>query len=331
MRLKELLTESRMEQVKVSAHKKRLYFDLDRLKRDMKSSIAMKETDIETLKEYFGKMDDMLSERAKKKENIRNYAERGKESIYEIADKSLAFFKKKLVEEVCDNIESYRGTDFKDYVEQNMPRLVKRNLETWCGVYSAHLDEALSALERELARGLSYYFNQQVKLIAEGIGGLKSNKTIFSVEAEDISNVNLKAGAIVAAGSLGLLALVGGAVMPLISLAALPFLRDKMLKERLAAAKAEVLPTAKTQVVKAVTLLGQEVHKYIDTRIENIISNAEYAYEHILLDMRKKIEAEIKLKQESKSEAENEIRSLSKGTEEIEGFIRKINKGEELK
>ena len=316
-RLQELLTEGRMEQTKVNAHRERLYFLIDRLMRDMDSSRMMKQADADTLQKYCTKLDSMLAEREHKKGNIRNYAERGKESIYEIADKSLLFFQNKLSEEVCDRIEAFRGADFKEYVERDIPRMVKKNIESWSGLYGSHLDEALFAVENELARGLSYYFNQQVRLVAEGEGGLKSSKAIFSLEATDISNVNLQAGAIAAVGSLGLLAIVGGVAMPLISLAALPFLREKMLKEKLAAAKEEVIPSAKAQIVKAIALLRQEVHKYIDQRIENIISNTEYAYEHILLKMRQDAEKEILLKQEVKSETQREIRMLVQGMEEI--------------
>ena len=325
-RLQELLTEGRMEQTKVTAHRKRLYFLLDKLGRNMDSSKMMKQADADTLQQYCDKLDAMLAERGQKKDNIRNYAEHGKESIYEMADKSLAFFQNKLSEEVCDNIEAFRGTDFKEYVEQSIPRMVKKNIEGWSGLYGSHLDEALSALENELARGLSYYFNQQVRLVAEGIGGLKSSKAMFSLEAADISNVNLQAGAIAAVGSLGLLAVVGGVAMPLISLAALPFLREKMLKEKLAAAKEEVIPAAKAQIVKAVALLRQEVHKYIEQRTEIIISNTEYAYEHILLKMKQDAEKEIFSKQEAKSEAQQEISLLLQGMEEIDRWKGQLSK-----
>lgn len=67
-------------------------------------------------------------------------------------------------------------------------------------------------------------------------------------------------------------------------------------------------------------MLRQEVHKYIDQRIENIISNTEYAYEHILLKMRQDAEKEILLKQEVKSETQREIRMLVQGIEEIVGW-----------
>lgn len=327
-RLQELLTEGHREQTKVTAYRKRLYFLIDKLGRDLDSSKMMKQADVDTLQQYCDKLDAMLAERKQKKNNIRNYAEQGKESIYEMADKSLAFFQNKLSEEVCDNIEAFRGTDFKEYVEQSIPRMVKKNIEGWSGLYGHHLDEAMSALENELARGLSYYFNQQVRLVAEGIGGLKSSKAMFNLEAADISNVNLQAGAIAAVGSLGLLAVVGGVAMPLVSLAALPFLREKMLKEKLAAAKEEVIPAAKAQIVKAVSLLRQEVHKYIDQRTENIISNTEYAYEHILLNMRQEAEKEIFSKQETKSETQQEIRLLLQGMEEIDcwkGYLSKFD------
>lgn len=325
-RLHELLTEGYMEQTKVIAHRKRLYFLLDRLLRDMDSSVMMKQADTETLQQYCDKLDEMLAERANKKNNIRRYAECGKEIIYEMADKSLSFFQGKLLDEVCDNIEAFRGTDFKEYVEQNIPRMVKKNIESWSGLYGPHLDEALSAMENELARGLSYYFNQQVKLVTDGIGGLKSSKPIFKIEATDISSVNLQAGAIAAVGSLGLLAVVGGVAMPLISLAALPFLREKMLKEKLATAKEEVLPATKKQIIAAVDLLRNEVHKYIDQRTEMIVSNTEYAYEHILLELKQDAEREVSLKQEAKYEAEQEIILLTQGMEEIKNWKEEISK-----
>ena len=75
-------------------------------------------------------------------------------------------------------------------------------------------------------------------------------------------------------------------------------------------------------------MLRQEVHKYIDQRAENIISNTEYAYEHILLKMRQDAENEILLKQEAKSDAQQEIRFLMQGMEEVGKWKEQLSKCE---
>ena len=90
-----------------------------------------------------------------------------------MADKSLVFFQRRLTESVTDNVNFYKGSDFKEYVESRISRMVQREMENWVASYSPHVDQLLRAMEQEISRGLTYHFNQSIRVETTG-GELKT-------------------------------------------------------------------------------------------------------------------------------------------------------------
>ena len=228
-----------------------------------------------------------------------------------MTDKSLRFFYKRLEERIIDDVQFYKGLDFKDYVEQRVSKAIQRELENWLMSYAPNIDVLLRTVEKEIARGISYRFNQKIALNANfgnkpGVGGYG-----VSVTALDVSNATVKAGALTAGGA-GLLMLIGGPVlMPFISMAAFPFLQRRFLEDQLATAKEQVIPSIQEQLSDCVFRMQQELHKYIDEKSTTIIKNSEYAYDTVLEDLRARIDAEIDEKKHLSNDLGGEIAKLS--------------------
>ena len=146
-----------------------------------------------------------------------------------MVNKSLRFFHHRTEETIVENIEMYKGTDFKEYVERRISRMMQREMETWVANYSPQIEHLLVALEREISRGLSYRFNQKVKIEAVSNDNMQYPGVFnFDLSAKDVSHTNIQAGAI-AAGGAGLMMLIGTPIlMPFISMAAFPFLQRQM-------------------------------------------------------------------------------------------------------
>ena len=309
-RLIDILQYGDLEKRKVISYNYRLQIILKQLIKFIESYKAIKESDRESLQKACDALLEIQEQRENNKKNIRAYAEKQKATIYAMTDKSIRYFQRKLTEEIMDSIQSYNGADFKEFVEHKIARSIKNNFENWVRNYTPYVDTALSKMGQELANGLSWYLKKKIQILTNRDGELKITRDIMNVEAEDVSIVNLQAGVAAAVGAVGLLAVLGSVVMPFVSMAALPYIRQKMLKEKLQTAKINVIPVVQQQIAEGINRLQYETHKYIDRQTENIIMNTEYAYQNILNQMQENINKECAERKKKKSNTEYELRKI---------------------
>lgn len=310
-----------VEAEKIKRYKIRLKNILFELYGKLENERAIKSAGIDKLKEVKHELDNLLSQYESSKGNIAEYVNNEKKNIRAMVDKSLHYFYNRLEENVVDNIALYKGLDFKEYVEQRISRTLQREMEGWVAAYSPHIEQLLKTLERELARGISYKFHQKVRLAANVPGNIQQNRFIFNLSAVDVSDSTIKAGAI-AAGGAGLMMMIGGPVlMPFISMAAFPFLQKKLLEQKLAKAKDEVIPAVQEQMAQAIYNLKMAIYDYIEQRTAIIIGNTESAYEKILFDLKRDIEAQIKEKDSNSTELLSEVNRISKNITELKAYM----------
>lgn len=285
---------------------------------------ALKTADVDKLREAKQNLQDMLHEQQANKEHIRSYAEAEKKNIYAMADKSLQYFYKGFEERIIDDVQFYKGLDFKEHVEQRISKNIQRGLENWVACYAPNVDILLRTLEKEIARGISYRFNQKLSLNANFGGQLRGDMYGFNITAMDVSNSSVKAGAI-AAGGAGLMMLIGGPVlMPFISMAAFPFLQRKFLESQLASAKEQVIPAIQEQMAEYILNLREHIHKYIDEKCAVIVKNSEYAYDDILASVETRIDEEIRSKENAGSDLAAEVQRLTAHIDEVQKYLQKL-------
>ena len=173
-----------------------------------------------------------------------------------------------------------------------------------------------------MSRGLSYRFNQKVKIEA-AMGDSLRNPGLYNFElsAEDVSHTNIQAGAI-AAGGAGLMRLIGTPIlMPFISMAAFPFLQRQMLETKLRDAKAKIIPEVQEQFASTIIKLQNRLYSYIDTRAQAIASNTESGFEILLQNMRERIEAEVSDKEKAGHNLMEDLEVLNKQISELNDFL----------
>ncbi len=273
--------------------------------------------DKESIQKLLNELDEMLKEHQHNKKNIEVYVSRRKEEINVMVAKSLQYFNGRLNENIMDMVKDYRGADFKIFMENKITKRIQKQLEAWVGMYTSHINNLLQSLENELSYGLSYYFQQRIKVAADLGQDVRISKAELSINAMDISNASVQAGIVAAAGGIALMATVGGLVMPVIGFAATPFLKDYFLDKKLAEAKKAAIPEVDVQLAKAIQQLQIEVFKYIDNRIAGIQQNTEYAYEQILLDLKEKYQQQMDNQQDSKLQVEKKLEILNVEAKEI--------------
>lgn len=317
----DLTFNGNVEAEKIRRYKIRLKNILFGVYYQLENERAIKSAGIDKLKEVKQELDNLLSQYESSKGNIAEYVNNEKKNIRAMVNKSLHYFYNRLEENVVDNIALYKGLDFKEYVEQRISRTLQREMEGWVAAYSPHIEQLLKTLERELARGISYKFHQKVRLAANVPGNIQQNRFVFNLSAVDVSDSTIKAGAI-AAGGAGLMMMIGGPVlMPFISMAAFPFLQKKLLEQKLAKAKDEVIPAVQEQMAQAIYNLKMAIYDYIEQRTAIIIGNTESAYEKILFDLKRDIEAQIKEKDSNSSELLIEVNRINKDITELKAYM----------
>lgn len=279
--------------------------------------IFLAETDIVNLQKISDELNEIIQDKSKNQEKISEYIEDAEKTMLMMTDKSLKLFSDKLQEGIATYIQDYSRDDFKIFVEEKITKQVQKEIETWIGIYTPNVNQLMKKLEKELALGISYYFNRRV-MISSNLGmELRGNKVLFSLEAEDISNVNLKTGLVAAAGSITLMSVVGSAIMPVLSLAAIPYLRNHFKQQKLNEAKIAIMPEVESQIAKAMLQLQYEVHEYIKQKCEIIKANTEIAFYNVLDDFKNKINKEIEDNRNNSNLKQNEIFYLKKQKTDI--------------
>lgn len=323
-KLSVMLMSGHVEIGKVEGYRSRLSWLLSALGRELDGEYRMRSASAEELSSAVDVLEQLLAEKAGQSEKLAAYVEAAKSRIYAMADKSVQYFHGKMRENVVSLVEEYRNQDFKRFVETVIPQQIKRNIEGWLVTYVPHVDELLVVMEQELAQGLSRHFEQQVKLRAEKNGAMERAKLDLQLEAADLSQTGLQAGAITTAGAIAVTLAFSPLLVPLLTMWGRSKLFENLLAKKLEAAKAEVVPQLEGELSKAIMTLREQVHGYIDQRAMGILKNTEYAYAALLEDMRGRGEAQMEEKYQAESKIQAELAGLKKNMQEIQGYLEKL-------
>lgn len=249
--------------------------------------------------------------------HIEEYAAQTEQHILQMTEKSLKFFYDKLHEEVVELVMEYGGQDFKMFVERRLQRNVQREIDNWIAMYSPRIEQLISKMKIELAQGLSRYFNQQVNAgKVSGQMGLAGSYGI-RLESMDISNTDVKAGALAALGGIGLTLMAGSALMPFVSFAAMPLIRRQMLEHDLEKARAVLIPDLEEQLIGCFVQLLADVQVRIHELVGCAMAEVMECYRMLLEEQRMRLDDEIERKkhderavQQKQTELEEQLQNL---------------------
>ena len=253
---------------------------------------------------------------------IEAYVAQSEQEILKIIEKSLTFFHDKLHEEVMEMVMEYRGQDFKKFVEGRLQRNVEREIENWIALYSPRIEQLIAKMKGELAQGIARKFRKQVIMrdgqsLQQGLAGHYS----VQIESMDISNTDVKAGAIAALGGIGLTLVAGSALMPFVSFAAMPLIRRQMLEVSLEKARAELIPDLEEQLRTCFLNLLGDVNARVHEIIQGAIAEVMGQYRQILQDYRTGIETEIEDKQRDKADVQRKQTQLEEDLQDLKTMM----------
>lgn len=290
----------------------------------MEMQVALNQAGIDELVLAEQALLEEMNGKEKHRNSIDSYATSIQDAIFAICDKSIQTFDNKLREDIMEQIDLYQGSDFKDFIEIHIARRIQKNVENWLVVYTPQINTLIKTLEQEIAMGLQQEFNQRIQLKANSHGELKPLVKSLQLSVMDISNAGLQAGAIAAVGGIGLLAIAGSTIMPLISFAALPYLRSYFHKKKLNEAKQEVKTLINQQLNKVRHQLLKDVHEYVVGQCQMVKKNTDCAYGILLEQLRQEISMQIKEKQSVCADKNLRIENLRKDIANVKNIIASV-------
>lgn len=326
-KIKGAISESEVAFEKIRRYKFRLVSLLDSLNRELNNKIVLSNSGVNELEMVLEKIDKMMEDEKLRKERVNSYIKREEEKILAMIKKSLDYFYSNLKEEINDLVDSYKGVDFKDYIEKHMVNLIKKNMKRWVNTYYVYIDTLLSKLEKEVAVGLATYFKTKV-ILSDNIGIENcevNNNYLISIEAEDISSVTTQAG-LISAGAAGVLTLIGGPILlPFVGMAAFPLLQKKMLESKLNEAKVMVKPQINEALNESINSLSNETIKYVLKKVDSTINRTEEAYNELFKEIKGKIENTIIDKSNEKENIHGNINYLKNKLINVEKLKEEVN------
>lgn len=317
--IQDILLGGTVSTEKIKRYKQRIDDVVQSIQKKMQRQIDLQVLSKEELQQTMERLQGIIGTYEKDKASIDAYVDRETKTILAMTDKSLICFHQKLKERIEDQVNFYNGTDFKEFIETQITKDLKRNMEAWVDAYSENINQLLINMEHSLAQGLAGYFNTQINLHSGFQTGMTTNKKFtFQLDAQDVSGATLQAGAI-SAGGAGLIMLIGGPVMlPFIGFLAYPLLQKKFLKDKLREAKSMILPVINETLIKSMCVLQDEVHKSIEERAACIGENTNVAYMSLLDKMSQQINDSLKEKEHQGDVIEHEINMLCDYIDELQ-------------
>lgn len=325
--IKSLINNGSQATEKIKNYKNRALRLINSVEKEIQTLIQLENTSLNELNEELNKINQIIKDEERRKISINNYVSNQQQEMIAIVTKSVYYFGEELRREIEDQFDSYKGNDFKDYIERHVPKAVDRQIKAWMKQYLVYINKMFQMLENELTIGMARHFNTSIKGLSlkRNIDDLRNtNIGTVSIEAEDISKTGVVAGAIGGGTAILFTALGLGMLMPLISMAGVPILGRKMTDRKLIEVKEKVKPELNNSMEAIINNLSNVMNDYVLNSTNKIMNACEERYDEIIISVKKKIQKEIEGKENLKNRSEVRYNELSKFLKEIGEFKKLI-------
>jgi hypothetical protein len=266
-------------------------------------------------------LDEAAAEKTVRKQRMQLWCRERENELRKMTRKSLAGFTDGLLEEVRDQLAAYNGPDLNNIIEHQVTKLVRTRFRNWIDAHGRQIDGFLQRISEKCAVSIARLFEQRVWRLGHRSLDLSQivdvRPAFASIEQKGAS---LHAG-LLGGGIMGALTLAGAPFFgPMIGLAAVPVLRDKLHKHYLDEAKAAALPIIQTGLEKAVTSFEENLNAQLQQEVRWILTKAEEWFEQFVLGYRRELQRTMEARQGDKAQLDQRASELASLLEEIEKF-----------
>lgn len=319
--LTQMLSKGSVEATKIASYRHKYEVLLQYIARKISEDITLQSLSLQELDCVDKNLQTLLDSKGNVRERVSLYVDSMRTAILGMAQKSIKCFQEKLITNVHEDVDSFKGTELDEFVNKTLARYIKREYETWITAYTPQVQILLKKLQEEIALGLMESFENTVNLDTY-VNEFQTQKTeVASFSVDDIGVVDKKS---LVAG-LGIAGVVGVVLAgtPLVLMGAMAgySLRDKikerLLKSKLDSAKADILPQLDATIIEGVNKIFDELTAYIDQQCHSIEFAANESYEELLQAYREKIACQIQANGAQSNQTKQELDSLKKWYNEL--------------
>ena len=124
----------------------------------------MLETDCTSLSTQLDNVVSLKESLVQKNRVIEEYVENELRVLLSMIDKSLDKFREDLIEDIDYELDRYMGTEFKKFIERDIPHIIKKRTDAWLTSNERNIEHFFRKLENKLSHCLSDLFNRRVFL-----------------------------------------------------------------------------------------------------------------------------------------------------------------------
>ncbi|WP_368503163.1 dynamin family protein [Alkalihalophilus sp. As8PL] len=288
---------------------------------ELESVKALQNDSIKGLKAQMAEMELFLDERKKVENQIQQYVNEREEEISFIILKSANYFGEQLRKDLQTKIDLFQGNDIKVLVESQLPLTIKSQFEQWVNQYSDYIHELLRKLEVELSKGLAKTFQQSIRLKNhfEHYSYASSTPLIES----KTGNASVKAGLAVGGVSTLALLLGGPFLIPIVGMAGLPYLQQRIAEKQLESVKPELSIAIDGHLDLILNDFKFHLQQYISRSIHDIKQQTMAEFDQQLLQLKAKIDSAIQDKVQEQEIEQNVLNSMNELIAKIQEYIEK--------
>lgn len=284
---------------KLQFFERRLQVLLDEARQDVDRVEQLRAASLAELELAKSQLNRFEQDKVHYEDGLKQYLQQRQTEISEMTQKSVDYLFRELSGRVRDTIELYEGPKLDSYVEKQVPYMVKSQVRAWVNQYLPKVDILLLKLQREVSRGLSKLCQQQLDVFPTRYSdseGLQIGDVEFSLSHQTMDPA-LKTGLLVGGAAVLVTLLSGGLLVPVLSMAGLPFLNKKMAEKKLEETKQAILPQVDDEIRRVTDELGQSMVQMIADEIAHMKKRALLQLEEYVRSYERSLETEIQQRQ----------------------------------
>ena len=320
-RLTQMLSKGDVETEKVESYNHKYQILLQHIAHIMSEDIALQSLSVKELEVIAKNIQSLLDAKSEVKEKISLYVDSMRTVILGMTQKSIKCFQNKLITNVHEDVDSFKGTELNEYVNKTLARYIKREYENWIATYTPQVQILLKKLLDEIEIGLMESFEETVHLNTY-VNEFQVNDTnIADLQIGDMDSLYKKN----IMARLGILSIVGLVV------ASTPFtlvgsmvgnelgdkFKNRLFKGKLESVKKELLPQLEAAIIEGINKIFEDLESYIVQQCQDIEVSSNEAYETLLEAYQEKTQHQLKINEDQSEQARTSLDDLKKQYNEL--------------
>lgn len=320
----ELADFSSRESVRQRRLLHRLGMSTNEFRADIEQALHLANQDVATLQAELATIDAAIATKGERKQRLDLWLEDRRAEILAMVRKSLRHFQDEVSDHIIETVEDYKATDFKVYIEEKVPQRIKKFCKVWIEGHTGPMNTLLDQLDARIITALGEEFESHIPRLRAQRPLKFDGSNALHLHTSDISKAPQRAGLLAGGAAAVMLLLHASVFVPIIGMAALPFLMKGMTDQQLKVAKEKLRPSLEESLERTLTGFGDRVLTTISADIDTLRTTAEERYDQLMSELRDRISSHLKDRNELSEKSRDTAIVLTNALQELSEVANQI-------